>query len=337
VGNVSPRDRDVEIVAEDAGHGSMLNPLFTVVIPVYNRATQLEHALHSVLAQTCQDFEIIVVDDGSKDDPALTVRNIGDARIRFIRQDNRGGGAARNRGIDEAHGKYVALLDSDDSFLPHHLETMKQLLAGRSHVLGYAPVITDRGRGRTVLKPLRGIAAGEHMATYLLCDRGFIPTMTMVVDAELARKVRFAEKLFTAEDTDFAIRLNLEGCQFAMAKTPGAIWQDTHDDGRSSAGGRRNLPMIEWIELLRSRIPARAYHGCYGWAIAKSVAVSSPLRALGLYANAVLRGCYRPSVACIVFMQIFLPDTTYRWVSDTAIGWFGRIWDARHAPISAHS
>lgn len=314
----------------------MLTPLFSVVVPVYNRAVALEGALRSVVAQTCQDFEIVVVDDGSTDEPAVTVRNVGDDRIRLIRQENRGGGAARNRGIDEARGKYVALLDSDDRFQPQHLATMKNLMDGRSNILGYAPVIADRGRGRRVLKPLRCIAPHEHMASYLLCDRGFIPTMTMVVDTSLARKVRFAENLRSAEDTDFAIRLYLVGCQFVMAEKPGAVWRDGHDKSRSSASGRANLPMIDWIESLRFRIPSRAYYGCYGWAIAKSVAVTSLPRALRLYAIAVSRGCYRPSVAAIVFMQIFLPNSAYRWISDTAIACFGRFWDARRSPISAH-
>jgi glycosyltransferase involved in cell wall biosynthesis len=302
-------------------------PFFSVVIPVYNRADVLENTLGSVLAQTCQDFEIIVVDDGSTDDPAEVVRKLGDARIRLVRQDNRGGGAARNRGMDEARGKFVALLDSDDRFLPRHLEMLKPLLAGRTNVLGYAPVIADRGRGRSTVKPLRRIAPGEHMATYLLCDRGFIPTMTMVVDADVGRKVRFPENLRCAEDTDFAIRLYLAGVEFIMADEPGAVWRDTDDAGRSSAKGRRNLAMIDWIEALRPRIPSKAYYGCYGWAIAKSVAVTSPFRALLLYLNALRHGSYRLPVAAVVFLQIFLPDAGYRLVSDTAIAWFGRFWD----------
>jgi glycosyltransferase involved in cell wall biosynthesis len=310
-------------------------PFFSVVIPVYNRAAELEHALSSVLAQTCQDFEIVVIDDGSTDDPAASVLRANDGRIRLIRQENRGGGAARNRGIDEARGQFVALLDSDDRFLPTHLETMKPLLAGRSNVLGYAPVVADRGRGRTVLKPLRRIAPGEHMAMYLLCDRGFIPTMTMVVDTAIARRVRFPENLRCAEDTDFAIRLYLAGCAFVMADAPGAIWRDTYDASRASAGGRRNLSMIEWIEDLRPRIPSKAYFGCYGWAIAKSVATTAPLRALRLYLAALGHRCYRIPVAGIVFLQIFLPDGVYRWVSDTSIAWFGAIWDGRRRTAPA--
>src|SRR5438876_870324 len=89
---------------------------FSVVIPVYNRADVLDGALRSVLAQTEQDFEIIVVDDGSKDDPARVVGAFDDPRIRFHRQINRGGGAARNAGVDLAKGRFTAFLDSDDVY-----------------------------------------------------------------------------------------------------------------------------------------------------------------------------------------------------------------------------
>jgi GT2 family glycosyltransferase len=310
-------------------------PFFSVVIPVYDRADVLQGAVSSVLGQTCQDFEIIVVDDGSHDDPARVVLAFDDPRISCLKQENRGGGAARNRGIDAAQGRFVALLDSDDRFEPHHLEAMRRLVEGREDILAYAPVIADRGNHVSVLKPLRAIRPGEHMATYLLCDRGFIPTMTIVVSTAIARRVRFPEDLRCAEDTDFAIRLYLQGCSFVMAAKPGAVWCDTAEQGRSSAGGRRNLAMIPWIESLRGRIPEQAYFGCYGWAIAKTVATTAPLRALRFYLTALRHGCYRAPVAAIVFLQVFLPDPLYRWIADTAIAWLGSLWRRRRRPGAA--
>ena len=89
-----------------------MTPFFSVVIPVYNRAAQLGHALRSVLAGSEQDFEIIVVDDGSTDDPLRVVEELADPRILFLRQENAGSGAARNSGIDKARGRYIAFLDS---------------------------------------------------------------------------------------------------------------------------------------------------------------------------------------------------------------------------------
>jgi glycosyltransferase involved in cell wall biosynthesis len=306
-----------------------MSPFFSVVIPVYNRASVLGCALRSVLVQDEQDFEIVVVDDGSKDAPECVLRGIADRRIRFVAQANRGGGAARNTGIDQARGRFVAFLDSDDLWLPRHLSAMRTLLEGTTDTVGYARVVVDRGEGRTFLKPPRAIGAGEDMANYLLADRGFVPTITLVVARETARRVRYHEDLRAAEDTDFAIRLSLAGQRFAMAEAPGAVWKDIPDPQRTSAG-RKGGRMIQWLEEMRPRIPARAYHGCRGWAIAKHVAKTDRWGAFKLYASALIRGCYRPGLACIVFLQIFLSDRTYRTVADGAIQWL-------KAGLRAHS
>src|SRR5262249_8977586 len=159
--------------------------------------------LESVLAQSDKDFEIVVVDDGSGDDPKAVIDALGDPRVRYVRQANGGGGAARNTGIAQAQGDYIAFLDSDDVFLPHHLAAMRTLLKGTRDTAGYARIVVDRGDGRTLLKPPRAVAAGEDMATYLLCDRGFVPTITTVVPAALAKQVLYDTNLREAEDTDF--------------------------------------------------------------------------------------------------------------------------------------
>ncbi len=296
-------------------------PFFSVVIPVYNRAGPLGNALRSVLVQSCRDFEIVAVDDGSTDNPKRVVDQFLDPRIRFIRQHNRGGGAARNAGIDNARGRYIAFLDSDDEFLPDHLETMKRLVDGTHNIVGYARILVDRGHGRMFMKPPRAVRADEHLATYLLCDRGFVPTITVVVEADMAKRVRYDETLLFGEDKDFAIRLYLAGCRFVMAEKPGAIWKDIYDPGRTSAG-RKGARLTQWIERLRPNIPAKAYYGCRGWVIAKGMVTKHPFDALSLYLNALWHGCYRPRLALVIFLQIFLPDRLYRRMADSAITWF---------------
>ena len=101
----------------------MNKPSVSIIIPTYNRAALLTRSLNSVLAQTYQDFELIIVDDGSTDGSgAIAQRAIaGDPRFRVIRQDNGGLSAARNRGLDAAQGQFVAFLDGDDSFDPRFL------------------------------------------------------------------------------------------------------------------------------------------------------------------------------------------------------------------------
>jgi len=93
----------------------------SVLIPNYNRAHMLQDAVRSVLAQTYQDFEILVVDDGSTEDIPAALMLFGE-RVRYIRQENAGPAAARNLGLRYATGRYIAFLDNDDLWLPRKLE-----------------------------------------------------------------------------------------------------------------------------------------------------------------------------------------------------------------------
>jgi len=94
----------------------------SVVIPLYNKAPHIQRAIDSVFAQTYNNYEIIVVDDGSTDESADVIKNILDSRIHLITQENAGVSAARNRGIHEAKYGIVAFLDADDEWLPEFLE-----------------------------------------------------------------------------------------------------------------------------------------------------------------------------------------------------------------------
>ena len=98
------------------------SPFFSIIIPTYNRSDIIEKTLQSVLNQTFENFELIIVDDGSTDDTKETVSNIFDKRLIYFKIENRERGAARNEGTKITRGKYVTFLDSDDLLLPTHFE-----------------------------------------------------------------------------------------------------------------------------------------------------------------------------------------------------------------------
>jgi glycosyltransferase involved in cell wall biosynthesis len=115
--------------ASDLDFGENSMPVVSIIIPLYNKGPYINRALTSILNQTRQDFEVIVVDDGSTDNGAETVRKMNDPRIRLIQQWNQGVSAARNRGVSESSTDLVAFLDADDEWMPSHLETLIQLRA----------------------------------------------------------------------------------------------------------------------------------------------------------------------------------------------------------------
>ena len=107
-----------------------MNPKVSVIIPTYNRATKVLKAIESVLAQTVTDLEVIVVDDGSSDDTGKTLEEAFGDRIRYFAQANQGASTARNRGIAEARGEWLAFLDSDDIWESDKLEWQFKALDG---------------------------------------------------------------------------------------------------------------------------------------------------------------------------------------------------------------
>ena len=101
--------------------------MISVVIPLYNKEKQIAHTLQSVFNQTFQDFEVVIVDDGSIDGSVAEVEKFSDLRIRLIHQKNAGVSVARNRGIEEAKSDLIAFLDADDEWKPEYLATQYYL------------------------------------------------------------------------------------------------------------------------------------------------------------------------------------------------------------------
>jgi len=191
--------------------GGMRVCTVSVVIPTYNRAHVVGRAIRSVLNQIYQDFEIIVVDDGSTDNTEEVVNCFNDPRICYIRHEqNKGGSAARNTGISMARGKYIAFLDSDDEWLPSKLEKqVKQLDEAPACVgLSYTGYWVIRG-GITELGRIP--SARGYVMPLMLARDCVSPTSTVLVKAECFRKVGgFDPELPARQDYDMWFRIAAE-------------------------------------------------------------------------------------------------------------------------------
>lgn len=174
----------------------------SVVVPVYNVERFIHETITSVLAQTFQDFELIVVDDQSPDRSIEICEQFQDPRIYIVRQQNRGLAGARNTGIRHAQGEYIALLDSDDLWLPDKLEKHIQHLDKHPHVgisFSRSAFIDEESNflGTYQMPKLKGIDAA-----HLLCRNPIGNGSAPVIRREALEAIRFQDNLY-GEVEDF--------------------------------------------------------------------------------------------------------------------------------------
>lgn len=187
----------------------MSQPLVSVIIPNYNYARFLPQAVDSVLQQTYSRVEVIVVDDGSRDDSESVSAAYGD-RIRWFRQENRGVSAARNRGASAAGGEYLAFLDADDYWLPTKLERQLELYRRDTELgLTHCGVEEFDNQGRLSARRLEGME-GWVARELLLFERAVIlggGSGLMMPRALFEEVGGFDERLSTSADWELFYRL----------------------------------------------------------------------------------------------------------------------------------
>jgi glycosyltransferase involved in cell wall biosynthesis len=204
-------------------------PRVTVVIAAFNAANTISSALKSVLAQTEQRFEVVVVDDGSTDDTATSVASFEDPRVRLVTQRNRGPSAARNTGLRAARGEYISILDADDLWLPQYLEVMTGALeADQNAAFAYtdAWVLEDgtgRIRRRSAMSYQRPPTTVPDPRSFylLLLERNFVYTSVTARRSVLEAAGGYDETLGTGEDWDLWLRISAAGGQ--AVRPPGLL------------------------------------------------------------------------------------------------------------------
>ncbi len=280
----------------------------SIILPLYKSADYVLETIASVQAQTWTDWELIVVDDGSPDDSADKVEALGDPRIRIFRRRNQGSCRARNFGIEQAEGGYIAFIDHDDLWRPEKLQRHLDHLARRPRVgLSYGPSELIDAQGAPLGAYQVGALTGV-TPRLMLCRDPIGNGSTPLIRVELMRAVRFEverdgqpeavyfdDEAVGWEDVELWVRMlvktdwEMEGipdCLTLYRVTPGGITD--HPEKKQQAFERGLAVVARYApELVREHGPAaRAYHLRF---LARRMVMSrQPQQAIGYAHRAVL-------------------------------------------------
>jgi glycosyltransferase involved in cell wall biosynthesis len=185
-------------------------PQVSVIIPTYNRSALVKEAVESVLTQTLGDLEVLVVDDGSTDDTRRVIETIPDKRVRYFYKENGGVSSARNIGLKNATGEYIAFLDSDDLWEPDYLNAMiSAIKKDEKYGAAYTTLHQHYADGHEK-KKYREKHCVSGRITCNFFNIVFIWLQTLVVRKKNLEGCYFDEKLRSSGDIDFILRLTLK-------------------------------------------------------------------------------------------------------------------------------
>lgn len=231
-------------------------PLVSVIIPAFNCKDCIDRAIGSVLAQNYRPIEVIVVDDGSTDGTGEKVKTYGPS-VRLVPQDNTGPAAARNRGIGESNGEFIAFLDADDEWLPRRLERcMEPMLRDENVGMTYCWTFRQFPDGRRIIRNLR---AEQQWSFPRILWRSALQhtSATICRRSVLGRVGCFDATLKTREDRDLWIRMSEES-EVAAIEEPLSIQHVREGSAsRSTDDEQKRIDYFKIVENALRRRPER--------------------------------------------------------------------------------
>lgn len=227
----------------------MKAPRCTIILPTYNRAAALPRAISSVIAQNEQDFELIIIDDGSTDNTREWLATLDDARIRVARSEhNQGPSAARNIGINMAAAPMLAFLDSDDIYCKERLSVPLAIFERDPDVICIlSSARKEDKRGNTTAALLPDVKLASRAFEWaMICDLVGVESTGISVRTEHARKVGgFCSELRRTEDREFLIRLSRLG---AAQILPNVLWEKMWSiDGASNQWATAGRDLVSYF------------------------------------------------------------------------------------------
>lgn len=234
--------------------------LFSIIIPVFNRESALKNALQSVLSQSVQNFEVLIIDDGSNSTIAAQIKTLVDSfedpRLTLLRHEmNKNGAAARNTGIHAADGQYICFLDSDDYWLPNKLELVYNCIETKDpsdyFLIHHQYCNSENGTLAEALpKTAKGTSESVAHYSFVTNNVGGIQSSTICVPIKLARLCLFDERFSGHQDWDFALQVGALTENFSFIEQPLTIrCKDSDDSVADNLSWRYSL----WFYSQRSR------------------------------------------------------------------------------------
>jgi glycosyltransferase involved in cell wall biosynthesis len=283
-------------------------PVVSVVVPTFRRPHLVVHAVASVLGQTLRNLEVVVVVDGRDEETCTALEQISDSRLRtLVPEQSLGSSEARNRGVAEARGEYIAFLDDDDEWFPEKLELQLATARRSRHS---RPIVSCRVLARSetdeFVWPTRTPEEDEELSEYLYLRRtpftggGLVQTSTILVPRLLAAGVPFGVRPY-ADDPDWLLRaaaLDGAGLEFVPEARPLVVW-NIEDERRRLTRMRSWRAAVEWSRLAGSALTPRARTSFLLTQASAAAARDREWRAFFLLPREALRH-HRPSLVDVI-------------------------------------
>ncbi len=240
---------------------------FSIIIPLYNKEKYIKRAIDSVLAQTIKNFELIIVNDGSKDNSEKIVSQYNDQRIKLVTKKNEGVSVARNTGIENSKAEYIAFLDADDEWLPDFLEEIIELITNFPEAKAFSTSIKRELIDKKFIDitytslpshPWKGII--KNLFKAIVYDTPPVTSSSVCIHKNVFEKVgMFPIGVKRGEDLDTWIRIFLQ-YPIAFSTENKVIIHNDHNGGSLAISGLDNKNSYVLLELERkiasNEIPA---------------------------------------------------------------------------------
>ena len=233
---------------------------FSVIIPLYNKANFVKKTIESILSQTYENFEIVIVNDGSTDNSMAVVSEITDPRIRLFTKENGGVSAARNFGIEKAQYEYITFLDADDLWFPDYLETIKGMIEQYPQAGIFGTAFTTINRlGVKIDRTIDKLPAGGILLTDNYCrsiikrEMSQLWTCTICVKKELFHKTGgFRVGVITGEDQDMWLRLSFNSTIVWKNEAKALYIMVSENNLTKAYTPQKSFPYWEWYSYSSS-------------------------------------------------------------------------------------